>query len=50
MAETPKQSCYLLDTSVILDDPIHIVRLNDNDENAVIITDIVLAELNNKKR
>lgn len=49
MAETPKQSCYLLDTSVILDDPIHIVRLNDNDENAVIITDIVLAELNNKK-
>ncbi len=49
MAETPEQSCYLLDTSVILDDPIHIVRLNDNNENAVIITDIVLAELNNKK-
>ena len=49
MAQTPKQSCYLLDTSVILDDPIHIVRLNDNNENAVLITDIVLAELNNKK-
>ena len=49
MAQTPAQNCYLLDTSVILDDPIHIVRLNDNNENAVLITDIVLAELNNKK-
>jgi len=49
MAETPKQNCYLLDTSVILDDPLHILRLNDNNENAVYITDIVLAELNNKK-
>jgi len=49
MAETPKQNCYLLDTSVILDDPLHILRLFDNDENAVLITDIVLAELNNKK-
>jgi len=49
MAQTPKQNCYLLDTSVILDDPLHILRLNDNNENAVLITDIVLAELNNKK-
>jgi len=49
MAEMPKQNCYLLDTSVILDDPLHILRLNDNNENAVFITDIVLAELNNKK-
>ena len=49
MAETPKQNCYLLDTSVILDDPAHIVRLYENGENAVLITDIVLAELNNKK-
>lgn len=49
MVETPAQSCYLLDTSVILDDPTHIVRLNDNNENAVLITDVVLAELNNKK-
>jgi len=49
MAETPKQNCYLLDTSVILDDPLNILRLNDNNENAVVITDIVLAELNNKK-
>ena len=49
MAETPKQNCYLLDTSVILDDPLHILRLYDNGENAVVITDIVLAELNNKK-
>ena len=49
MADMPKQTCYLLDTSVILDDPLHILRLNDNNENAVLITDIVLAELNNKK-
>lgn len=49
MAETPTQTCYLLDTSVILDDPLHILRLYDNNENAVLITDIVLAELNNKK-
>lgn len=49
MAEIPKQNCYLLDTSVILDDPLHILRLNQNNENAVFITDIVLAELNNKK-
>jgi len=49
MPQTTEQSCYLLDTSVILDDPTHIVRLNDNNENAVLITDIVLAELNNKK-
>ncbi len=49
MAEMLTQSCYLLDTSVILDDPTHIVRLYENGENAVLITDIVLAELNNKK-
>lgn len=49
MAKTFKQNCYLLDTSIILDDPLHIVRLYDNEQNAVLITDIVLAELNNKK-
>jgi len=49
MAQSPKQNCYLLDTSVILDDPLHILRLFDNGENAVLINDIVLAELNNKK-
>jgi PhoH-like ATPase len=43
------QSCYLLDTSVILDDPLNILRISENNENIVVITDIVLAELNNKK-
>ena len=43
------QNCYLLDTSVILDDPINILRISENHENCVAITDIVLAELNNKK-
>ncbi len=44
-----KQNCYLLDTSVILDDPANILRISQNNENAVVITNIVLAELNNKK-
>ncbi len=44
-----KQNCYLLDTSVILDDPANILRIAQNNENAVVITNIVLAELNNKK-
>ena len=43
------QNCYLLDTSVILDDPINILRISENNENIVAITDVVLAELNNKK-
>lgn len=43
------QNCYLLDTSVILDDPINILRISENNENIVAISDIVLAELNNKK-
>lgn len=49
MPQLSKQNCYLLDTSIILDDPLHIVRLYDNAQNAVLITDVVLAELNNKK-
>lgn len=40
---------FMLDTSVILDDPLNIFRLYDNGENAVYISDIVLAELNNQK-
>lgn len=40
---------YLLDTSVILDDTNNIARLYDNGQNAIFITDIVLAELNNRK-
>ncbi|KIM12702.1 MAG: PhoH-family protein [Sulfuricurvum sp. PC08-66] len=47
MRSTPKR--YLLDTSVILDDPANILRLFDDSENYVYITDIVLAELNNRK-
>jgi PhoH-like ATPase len=43
------QNCYFLDTSVILDDPANILRISENNENIVVISDIVLAELNNKK-
>ena len=32
------QSCYLLDTSVILDDPLNILRISENNENIVAIT------------
>lgn len=44
-----KSKRYLLDTSVILDDPVNVLRLFDNGQNYVYITDIVLAELNNRK-
>lgn len=40
---------YILDTSVILDDANNILRLYDNGNNTVIITDVVLSELNNRK-
>jgi PhoH-like ATPase len=43
------QKCYLLDTSVILDDPTNILRISQENTNAVVITNIVLAELNGKK-
>ncbi len=43
------QKCYLLDTSVILDDPVNILRISENNLNAVVITNTVLSELNNKK-
>ncbi len=43
------QKCYLLDTSVILDDPANILRISENNRNVVAITNTVLAELNNKK-
>ncbi len=44
-----KQSCYLLDTSVILDDPANLLRISEENQNLVVISNIVLAELNNKK-
>ena len=43
------QTCYLLDTSVILDDPANILQISENNQNVVVITNIVLAELNSKK-
>jgi PhoH-like ATPase len=46
---SPTQNCYLLDTSVILDDPTNILRISDENKNGVVITNIVLAELNSKK-
>lgn len=44
-----EQKCYLLDTSVILDDPANILRISEFNKNLVVITNTVLAELNNKK-
>lgn len=44
-----KEKAYLLDTSVILDDHTNILRISKENRNAVVITNIVLAELNNKK-
>ncbi|HFU74408.1 MAG TPA: phosphate starvation-inducible protein PhoH [Helicobacteraceae bacterium] len=46
---THTANCYLLDTSVILDDPANILRISENNQNTVAITNIVVAELNNKK-
>jgi len=43
------QNCYLLDTSVILDDPTNILRISDENHNGVVISNVVLAELNSKK-
>lgn len=43
------QKCYLLDTSVILDDPANILRISEGNKNVVVITNTVLAELNGKK-
>jgi PhoH-like ATPase len=45
----PKEKLYILDTSVILDDPLNIYRLYDHGQNVVVINDIVLSELNNRK-
>ncbi len=42
-------NCYLLDTSVILDDPANILTISQNNQNIVVISNVVLAELNSKK-
>lgn len=44
-----KEKAYLLDTSVILDDHTNILRISQENQNAVVITNIVLSELNSKK-
>lgn len=41
---------YMLDTSVILDDPNNIFILEDKGENLVFINNVVYGELNNKKK
>ena len=46
---TNSTACYLLDTSVVLDDPANILRIADNNQNTVAITNIVIAELNSIK-
>ena len=43
------RKCYLLDTSVILDDPANILRISERNRNVVVITNTVLAELDGKK-
>jgi PhoH-like ATPase len=40
---------YLLDTSIILDDPTNIEYISQSGENMIFITDVVLSELNKKK-
>ena len=40
---------YLIDTSVILDDPQNIIYLSDGAKNILFISDIVLEELDKKK-
>lgn len=43
------QTNYLLDTSVILDDPQNILHIYQEGENTIAVTNIVLAELDHKK-
>ncbi len=40
---------FLIDTSVLLDSPLHIVSLSQNGENNLFISDIILKELNKHK-
>ncbi len=44
-----KNKSYLLDTSVILDDPQNIEHIHQNGDNRIFVTDVVLSELNKKK-
>ena len=47
MTATP--NCYLLDTSVILDDPANILTISQNNQNIVVISNVILEELNTQK-
>lgn len=49
MAKVKVPKNYLLDTSIILDDPENIEHIYQKGQNRVFITDIVLSELNKKK-
>lgn len=44
-----QKKTYLLDTSVILDDPHNIRHISQDGENVIVITNIILGELNGKK-
>jgi len=45
-----KRKSYMLDTSVIIDDPYNIIRFNDNGSNDVFVNNVVYGELNNLKK
>jgi len=49
MIKKNKNKSYLLDTSVILDDPQNIEHIYQNGDNKIFVTDVVLSELNKKK-
>lgn len=40
---------YILDTNIILDSPDNLIRLSDNGNNTIVIPEIVIDELDNKK-
>ena len=43
------KKCYLVDTNIILDNPSNILKLYDNGNNKIIIPEVVLDEIDNKK-
>jgi len=49
MPQKQKGKNFLIDTSVILDSPQHIISLYQNGENNIYISDVILMELNKKK-
>lgn len=49
MAQNESSKMFLLDTSIILDDPNNILHLWQKGANTLFITDVVLRELGSKK-